>query len=72
MGRLQSFAGCPISWCCVMTSKRALESKFAKGVYEEMAKASSLEDHPSRSKVHAKVRKGEACQLRSRPSRHRM
>jgi hypothetical protein len=53
-----------------MTSKRASKSK--SGVRKKMAKASGLEVHPSRSKVHAKVREEEACRLRSRPSRHRM
>jgi hypothetical protein len=62
--RLQSFVGCSISWCCVMTSKRASKSKSAKAYAGEMAKVTS--------KVHAKVSEGEACWLRSRPSRHRM
>jgi hypothetical protein len=68
-GRLQSFAGCPISQHCDMTSKRASKSKSS--VHEEMAKASGLEVHPSHSKGYAKAREGETCQLRSRPSRHR-
>jgi hypothetical protein len=57
-GWLQSFDGYPISWHRDMTSKRAL--KLKSGVCEEMAKASGLEVHPSRSKVHAKVQEGEA------------
>jgi hypothetical protein len=39
---------------------------------KERAKASGLEVHPSSSKVHVKVREGEACWLWSRPSRHKM
>jgi hypothetical protein len=70
MGQLQSFAGCPISWCCIMTSKRGLKSKFAEAFEREMAKVSGLEVRPSRSRVLAKVLEGEARRLRPRPIRH--
>jgi hypothetical protein len=69
-GRLQSLAGCPISWHCDITSKRALKSKSS--VRKEMAKASGLEVHSSRGKGYAKAQEGETCRLRPRPSRHRM
>jgi hypothetical protein len=36
-----------------------------------MTKDSGLEVHSSRGKGHTEVRKGETCQLQSRPSRHR-
>jgi hypothetical protein len=68
-GRLQSLAGCPISWRCDMTWKRASKSKSS--IREEMAKASGLEVHLGHNKVCAKVREGETCRLQSRPSRHR-
>jgi hypothetical protein len=67
--RLQSFVGCPISQRCDMTSKRASKSK--RSICEEMAKASGLEVHPSRSKGYAKAREEETRQLRSHPSWHR-
>jgi hypothetical protein len=70
MGQLQSFAGCPISCCCDMTSKRASKSK--SGIRGEMAKASGSEVHPSYSKVYMKAREGETCRLRSCPSRPEM
>jgi hypothetical protein len=69
MGQLQSLAGCPISWRCDMTSKRASKSKSS--VREEMAKASGSDVHSSRSMGYAKAREGEACRFWSRPSRHR-
>jgi hypothetical protein len=69
-GQLQSLAGCPISWRCDITSKRASKSKSS--VRKEMAKASGLEVHSSRGKGYAKVRKGETCRLQSRPSWHGM
>jgi hypothetical protein len=67
--RLQSLAGCPISWRCDMTSKRA--SKLKSSVRKEMAKARDLEVHSSRGKGYAKAREREMCRLRSRLSRHR-
>jgi hypothetical protein len=70
MGRLQSFADYPISWCCIMTSKRGWKSKSAEELAREMAKVSGLEVHPSYGKVLAKAHKGKARRLRPRPSRH--
>jgi hypothetical protein len=70
MGQLQSLANCPISWRCDITSKRALKSKSS--VRKEMAKASGLEVHPSRSKGYVKAREGETYRLWSCPSQHRM
>jgi hypothetical protein len=69
-GRLQSLAGCPISWRCDMTSKRASKSKSS--IRKVMDKASGSEVHSSRSKGYAKAHEGEVCRLRSRPSQHRM
>jgi hypothetical protein len=69
-GRLQSLAGCPISWRCDMTSKRVSKSKSS--IRREMAKASGLEVHPGRYKVYMEVRKGETCWLWSRSSQHGM
>jgi hypothetical protein len=69
MGRLHSLAGCPISWRCDMTSKRASKSKSS--ARKEMAKASDSEVHSSHSKGYAKDRKGETRRLRSCSSRHR-
>jgi hypothetical protein len=66
----QSLVECPISWRCDITSKRASKSKSS--VRKEMAKASGLEVHPSRSKGYMKAREGETCRLRSRPSWHGM
>jgi hypothetical protein len=69
MGRLQPLAGCPISWHCDMTGKRASKSKSS--TRKERAKASGSEVHSSHGKGHAKAREGETCRLRSRPSWHR-
>jgi hypothetical protein len=65
-GRLQSFAGYPISWCGVMTRKRGSKSKSAEAFVREMTKANDLEVRLS----HSKVLEGEAHRLRSRPSWH--
>jgi hypothetical protein len=59
--RLQSLAGCPISWRCDMISKRA--SKLKSSIRKEMAKARDLEVYSSRGKGYAKARKRETRQL---------
>jgi hypothetical protein len=69
-GRLQSLAGCLISWRYNMTSKRASKSK--SNVRKEMAKARGSKVHSSHDKGYAKAREGETCRLRSRLTRHRM
>jgi hypothetical protein len=56
VGRLQYLAGCPVSWRCDMTSKRATKSKLR--TRKEMAKARNLEIYSSRGKGHARAREG--------------
>jgi hypothetical protein len=69
VGRLQSLAGCLISWRYDMISKRA--SKLKSSIRKETAKARNLEVYSSRGKGHAKAWERETCRLRPRPSRHR-
>jgi hypothetical protein len=70
MGQLQSFAGCPISGRCDMINKRARKSKSSIDDGGRCLNG-GLEVHLSYSKGYVKAREGEACRLRSRPSRHR-
>jgi hypothetical protein len=61
VGRLQSLAGCLVSWRCDMISKRASKSK--PSVRKETAKARDLGVYSSRGKGHAKAWEGETCRL---------
>jgi hypothetical protein len=69
VGWLQSLVGCPISWRCDLTSKRA--SKLKSSIRKEMAKASGLEVRSNHGRGYTKAQERETCRLLSRPSWHR-
>jgi hypothetical protein len=56
VGRLQYLAGCPVSRCCDMISKRATKSK--PNVRKVMARARNLEIYSNRGKGRAKAWEG--------------